>query len=64
MAEEKENFLETLFRIGALVGGAWITVELIKAFSKKVYSCSHCGNEIQKGVSRCPHCGVKLKWKV
>ncbi|MEW6095465.1 MAG: hypothetical protein AB1567_02910 [bacterium] len=64
MAQEKENFLETLFRIGGLIGGGWITLELIKAFSQKVYLCPHCRNEIQYKISKCPHCKVKLVWKV
>ncbi|MEW6609138.1 MAG: hypothetical protein AB1414_17130 [bacterium] len=64
MAEQKENFLETLFRIGALIGGAWITLELIKMISQEVYTCSHCGLEVQRGMTRCPHCQVKLKWKI
>lgn len=64
MQQEKESFLETLFRIGALMGGAWLTVELIKLFSTVVYTCSHCHNEIQERISKCPHCGVKLVWKI
>lgn len=64
MVQEKENFLETLFRIGGLIGGGWIILELIKAFSQKIYTCSHCDMEIQKGISKCPHCGVKLRWNI
>ncbi len=64
MAEEKENFLETLFRIGAFVGGAWITVELIRAFLPTSYICSHCDKKVPKGISECPYCQVKLKWKI
>ncbi|MEK7814112.1 MAG: zinc ribbon domain-containing protein [Candidatus Desantisbacteria bacterium] len=64
MAQEKENFLETLFRIGALMGGAWITLELIRAFGQEYYICPHCGIEIQRGMTNCPHCEVKLKWKI
>ncbi len=64
MAQEKESFLDNLFRIGALMGGAWITVELIKAFSQVIYTCSHCGMEVQRGNYICPHCKVKLRWKI
>lgn len=64
MAQEKESFLDNLFRIMALMGGAWITVELLKIFAKKIYECPHCSGEVQERTSRCPHCGVKLGWKI
>ena len=64
MAQEKESFLDNLFRIGALMGGAWITVELIKAFSQKVYLCPHCRKEIEERISKCSHCGVELIWRI
>lgn len=65
MAEEKENFLETLFKILGLIGGGWLAIELLKAFSKEVYLCPHCDYEIEeKGISQCPHCQVKLIWKI
>lgn len=64
MVQEKENFLETLFRIGALIGGGWIIVEIIKAFSQKVYRCPRCYDEIEYRIPKCPHCEVKLRWKI
>jgi rubrerythrin len=64
MAQEKENFLETLFRIGALMGGAWIGVEIIKMLGKLVYTCPNCDNVVQRGTTTCPNCKVGLAWKI
>ncbi|MFH1564160.1 MAG: zinc-ribbon domain-containing protein [Nitrospirota bacterium] len=66
MRVERETNIDSLFKWLGLIGGGWIILELIKAFSKEVevYSCSHCHNEIQEGISKCPHCGVKLVWKI
>ena len=60
---KKDNFWDSLFEAGALIGGVWIATEIIKALSKKVYHCPNCRNIVQEGVSPCPHCGVVLLWK-
>ncbi|MBU0700210.1 hypothetical protein KKE26_02780 [bacterium] len=64
MAQEKENFSEGLLKILALIGGGWIAVELIKAFSREVYRCPHCRGEIKERIDECPNCKVGLIWKV
>jgi len=59
---QKESFLDNLFRIMALMGGAWITGELLIIFSKKIYECPHCRGEVIEKSESCPSCNVKLKW--
>ncbi|MFH1896819.1 MAG: hypothetical protein ABH886_01040 [Candidatus Desantisbacteria bacterium] len=59
-----ENTFDRLSKTLALMGGAWIAVELIKLFAKVVYTCPHCSNEIKKDINKCNHCGVGLIWKI
>ena len=62
---KKDGFWDSLFETGALIGGAWIAAEIIKALSKKVYHCPNpnCRNIVQEGVTPCPYCGVVLSWR-
>ena len=64
MNTEKEDFWESLFKAGALLGGLWLAADLIKALSNKVYRCPNCNNIIQKRANPCPHCGVSLTWNI
>ncbi|MBU1012683.1 MAG: hypothetical protein KKG99_06745 [Bacteroidetes bacterium] len=61
----KNNWLDQLFTAAALIGGAWLTIELIKTFGEKkvYYSCPNCGfDKIEKGLTECPSCKVTLSW--
>lgn len=64
MANNKSNWLETLFKGAALIGGAWLTIELLKAFSRKVtvYSCPVCNVDITYNETPCHNCSSDLEW--
>lgn len=64
MAKTKSNnFLDEILTLGALVGGAWLSVEILKSLTR-VYKCPNCKQDIKKAdVAKCPHCGVPLEWK-
>lgn len=64
--DKNENWIETLLKAFALMGGAWLAVELIKVFGEKriIYNCPNCGNEIPYKVKKCPHCEVNLNWEI
>lgn len=61
----KENILDNDFlKLLAVLGGAWMGVEILKSFSKKetVYDCPVCKYSIKFGTSQCPNCNSKLEW--
>jgi len=61
--QNKKNFLDGLLTIGAMVGGAWLSMEILKALTK-VYKCPNCGYDKIKGKEPiCPNCKVPLGWK-
>lgn len=60
----KESILDTLHCTLALIGGDWITVMLIKSFSRTVYACPHCDKEIIPKTDHCPHYSVRLRWSL
>lgn len=59
---EKDDFWESLFKVGALIGGAWLFSEIIKSLSNPVYRCPSCNNVINEGEHYCPHCNAYLEW--
>jgi lipopolysaccharide biosynthesis regulator YciM len=54
----------TIIDLAAAIGGAWLFVELVKAFgkTKTMYRCPNCNGAIEPLVGHCPHCRVKLSW--
>ncbi len=61
---KKVTFLEGLLITAGLIGGAWMTANLIKNAKKKImYKCPVCESHIEYNVERCPYCDSKLKWK-
>ena len=54
----------TIIDLAAAIGGAWLFVELVKAFgkTKTMYRCPCCNGAIEPLVGHCPHCHVKLSW--
>ena len=60
-----ENWLETLLKAAAVIGGAWLGLEILKAIAKKeeYYTCPNCMNDIKFGNNKCSRCGVTLKWE-
>ena len=63
---KEDNWFTTLLKIGAVIGGAWIAIETIKAFSKPktVYSCPNCNTDIEYGIKECNNCHVSLSWEM
>lgn len=59
---KESKFVDDLVEAGALIGGMWLTLEIIKAFSKKVYKCPICQTEVIYGTQRCPTCNNQLSW--
>lgn len=60
----KDNYGDIILKIAAIVGGAWIAAELIKAFGRErtYYSCPVCNYDIEYGVAQCPNCHTELGW--
>lgn len=48
----------------AVLGGAWLSIEILKSFSKKetVYDCPVCKYAVKFGTTECPNCHSKLSW--
>ncbi len=59
-----DSIIESIFKVMALIGGAWLTIEVLKALSKKVtyYDCPKCGNDVKYGQYECDNCGTELGW--
>jgi|CXWL01.1.fsa_nt_gi hypothetical protein len=60
----KDNFPDSIAKLAAIVGGAWLAAEIIKAFAKKetVYSCPVCNEDITYGENPCHNCHSHLRW--
>ena len=58
----QDNWIETLMTALALIGGAWVTVQLIKSFGKKAYHCNRCKTTVVRATAQCPSCGAGLNW--
>lgn len=60
------NWVETLLKGAAMIGGMWLSIELIKALSKKkvMYRCPNCRSLISFRQTPCPYCDEKLRWKI
>ncbi len=60
-----DSIIGSIFKFMALLGGAWLTIEVLKAISKKVtyYDCPKCGSDIEYGQENCNVCGVGLDWE-
>ena len=58
--KETSNFLKIL----GIIGGAWLTSELLKTIAKRttVYSCPKCNADIEYNVKQCHLCNSMLKW--
>ncbi|MGA2774991.1 MAG: hypothetical protein ABSE81_02885 [Candidatus Omnitrophota bacterium] len=63
MSDKKENWVDSLLKAGAFIGGAWLLVEVLKMLSKKVYRCPNCHNIVKEDENPCPNCKAKLIWK-
>ncbi len=63
MNDKKDDIVESLVKAGALIGGMWLTLEIIKAFSEKVYKCPICETEVKLGMPICPKCKTKMEWR-
>lgn len=70
-AESKSDFMakknswgESILALLAMLGGAWLLIELIKLFGKKttMYSCPSCDHDIEFGCPICPNCKSLLSW--
>ena len=60
---KKRSFWENLFTAGAIIGGAWLTYEIMKGSKKKVmYKCPVCNSLIDYKVNPCPYCDSQLEW--
>lgn len=61
---KQDEFFDSLVKMAGLIGGAYLTVELLKMFAKKkiVYSCPRCNFDIEYGADQCPNCKTYLSW--
>lgn len=59
-----DNTIKNLLKAGAVIGGAWLAVALIKSLAERVYHCPNCNGVIEHGVRLCPHCQTQLTWRV
>lgn len=60
-----DNWLTSILKIGAIIGGAWLAVEFIKMIGKEkvYYNCPKCNEDIEYGVKQCPRCKSFLSWE-
>lgn len=64
MPKKKEGWFDNVLKAGAVIGGAFLAVEILKAFSEpvKLYSCPNCRSDIKYGDKICENCKVDLNW--
>ncbi|MBI4723399.1 MAG: hypothetical protein HY769_10490 [Candidatus Stahlbacteria bacterium] len=62
---KEESFWDGLLRVGAIIGGAWIGIELVKLCSRRVYRCPNpdCRGSLNYHQSPCPHCKAIIEWE-
>lgn len=60
----KDEFGNNLLDVLAIIGGAWLTAELLKLVSKRktVYDCPVCSYDVEFGTEVCPNCKSHLVW--
>ena len=61
---KKNSWIEDLLLAAGLIGGAWLTIEALKAASKEkdFYSCPKCNTDIVYAETPCHNCGTELDW--
>ena len=61
---KKDSLIDGILKAMAIIGGAWLTIEVLKAIGKKTvfYDCPNCGNDIEYNQYKCDVCGTKLDW--
>jgi hypothetical protein len=57
------SFWDGLFKIGAVIGGAWLSVEIFKWLAEAEYYCPNCNYVLDVyGIPKCPNCEQILIW--
>lgn len=64
MAKRSNEIGDSILKIAALVGGAWLAAEILKSFAKEetYYSCPVCNADIKYGETPCHNCHSQLRW--
>ena len=64
MAKKGDDIGSAILAGLAILGGALIFSEILKAASKKitVYSCPKCNYDVTFGTTECPNCHSHLTW--
>ncbi len=64
MAKNKNDIGNGILSALAIIGGALLSVEILKSLSKKetVYDCPVCKYDVKYGTLECPNCHSKLSW--
>lgn len=60
MAKE-ESLWDTILKIGAFIGGAWIFFSLLRASSP--YTCPRCDARVLYSEKKCYSCNLDLEWR-
>ncbi len=60
----KGSWIQDLFIGMALIGGAWMTYDILKKYSKRkiMYHCPECDALIDYNIKQCPYCETGLIW--
>lgn len=64
MARRTNTVIDSIMEFAAVIGGAYLGVELLKLFAKriKVYSCPICNQDVEFNTPICPNCKTHLLW--
>lgn len=65
MKNQNSNTGDGILKTLAIIGGAWLGIEILKAFGEKktVYNCPICQfNELEFGTKICPNCNSNIIW--
>jgi len=62
--EKGDSTIQTIFKLTAIIGGAPLIVDIVKALSKEktFYSCPQCNADIEHGLDVCGNCKTPLSW--
>jgi len=62
--KKDDSIFEGILGAFAIIGGAWLGIEILKSISKKeiVYDCPVCKFPVKYGINSCPNCNSKLSW--
>ena len=60
MGRTKEDFGDTLVKLGIFLGALWLGAEVVRSLSD--YTCPSCNAKVIKGTMKCPECNQNIYW--